>query len=218
MAITEKNKTDIIRRFIAVAVAAFLCWLFPLFHVVPLKMAVAEKTAGKFDATAFVEKFWIEKLLPAANTAVNAKGLLAAIQASPSNAKTNYSRSVGLSDSYFYFLHGEGKIVAVSDDTVSIVVTGNSTNVEITLQTGLIFGDAIRDGTGLLHASAYPNSQDFNDISAALNHEVETKVLPKLREQAKVGARISFAGCAEVNDESSDLHPLNLIPIETKSE
>ena len=61
-------------------------------------------------------------------------------------------------------------------------VTENSTNAEITLQTGLVFGDAIRDGTGLLNASDYPNSQDFNDISAALNHLVETRVLPDLRD------------------------------------
>jgi predicted lipoprotein len=208
----------VVRWFIAIAAIACVCRLFPLFHVVPLKMAAAEKIAEKFDATAFAENFWAEKILPAAGKAVSADVLIAAIQASPSNAKTNFSRSVGLSDSYFYFLRGEGKIIYVSDDAVSIAVTENSTNVEIVLQTGLVFGDAIRDGTGLLNTSDYPNSQDFNDISAALNHLVETKVLPQLREQAKVGAKISFAGCAEVDDESTDLKPLKVIPIQTKAE
>jgi predicted lipoprotein len=203
---------------IALAIFAVICWLIPLFHVVTLKTATAEKAAGKFDATAFAENFWAEKLLPAANKTVSANVLLSAIQANPSSAKTNYSRSVGLSDSYFYFFHGEGKIISVSDDAVSISVTENSTNVQIALQTGLVFGDAIRDGTGLLNASDYANSQDFNDISAALNHIVETRVLSKLREQAKVGAKISFAGCAEVDDESTDLKPLKVIPIQTKAE
>ena len=45
-----------------------------------------------------------------------------------------------------------------------------------------------------------------------------TRVLPKLREQAKVGANISFAGCAEVADESVDLKPLKVIPIQTGTE
>jgi len=208
----------VVRWFIAIVVIASVCWLFPLFHVVTLKTATAEKVAAKFDATAFAENFWTEKLLPAASKAVTADVLLAAIQAGPSNAKTNYSRSVGLSDSYFYFLRGAGKIIAVSDDSVSIAVAENSTNAEVALQSGLIFGDAVRDGTGLLNASDYPNSQDFNDISAALNHIVETKILPKLREQAKVGAKISFAGCAEVDDESTDLKPLKVIPIQTTTE
>jgi len=203
---------------IAIGICAIICWLFPLFHVVPLKTANAEKAAAKFDATAFAQNFWAEKLLPAADKAASADVLLAAIQANAAGAKTNYSRSVGLSDAYFYFLRGRGKVVSVSDDAVCITVTENSTNAEIALQTGLIFGDAIRDGTGLLSASDYPNSQDFNDISAALNHIVETKVLMDLRKQAKVGTTISFAGCAEVDDESSDLHPLKVIPIETKLE
>ena len=206
------------RWFIAIAIIASICWLFPLFHVVTLKTATTEKVAGKFDATVFAENFWAEKLLPAASKTVSADVLLSAIQANPSSAKTNYSRSVGLSDSYFYFLHGEGKIISVSDDAVSISVTENSTNVQIALQTGLVFGDAIRDGTSLLNVNDYPNSQDFNDISAALNHLVETRVLPKLREQAKVGAKLSFAGCAEVDDESTDLKPLKIIPIQTKVE
>jgi hypothetical protein len=38
-------------------------------------------------------------------------------------------------------------------------------------------------------------------------------VQPKLREQAKVGAVVRFVGCAEVNDEASDLMPLKVIPI-----
>jgi predicted lipoprotein len=125
---------------------------------------------------------------------------------------------VGLSDNYFYFFQGRGKVVSVSDDAVGIAVTPNSTNTEIALQTGLVFGDAIRDGTGLLNANDYPDSQDFNDISAALNHIVESQILPDLRKQAKVGATLSFAGCAEVDDESNDLHPLKLVPIEAKTE
>ena len=207
-----------VRWFIAITIIASVCWLFPLFHVVPLKTAAAEKATEKFDATSFAENFWTEKLLPAAHKAVGADVLLTAIQKNSANAKTNFSRSVGLSDSYFYFLRGDGKIISVSDDAMAIAVTENSTNADVALQTGLVFGDAIRDGTGLLNASDYPNSQDFNDISAALNHIVETRVLPKLHEQAKVGAKISFAGCAEVDDESTDLKPLKVIPIQTKIE
>ena len=151
------------------------------------------------------------QLLPASSAAEDDDALAAA-------AKKKFSRSVGLSEGYFYFLRGEGKILSVSDDEVSIAVTDGSTNAEVSLQTGLVFGNALRDGTGLLSANDYPNSQDFNDISAALNHIVETKVLPKLRALAKVGAKISFVGCAEVDDESTDLKPLKVIPISTKAE
>ena len=206
----------------ALAIAAILagfaitCWLFPLFHVVPLKTAAAEKAAATFNATQFAEAFWTKQLLASPDQSVKAEVLLPAIQFDAATAKKKFSRSVGLSEGYFYFVSGSGRVVAVSDDEVSLAVTVGSTNAEVSLQTGLIFGNALRDGTGLLNASDYPNSQDFNDISAALNHLVETRVLPKLREQAKVGAKISFVGCAEVDDESTDLKPLKVMPIQTE--
>jgi len=123
---------------------------------------------------------------------------------------------VGLSEGYFYFVSGRGRVVTVADDEISLAVTEGGMAAEITLQTGLIFGNALRDGTGLLNPSDYPNSQDFNDISAALNHIAETRVLPKLREQAKVGATISFTGCAEVDDEAADLKPLKVVPVRSE--
>jgi len=206
----------VVRCLIAVAVISAIGWLFPLFHIVPLKTAAAEKAAATFNAPQFAGSFWISQLLPAIKKTVGAGTLLAAIHSDPATARKKFSRQVGLSESYFYFLSGTGRVVAVSDDEISLAIASGSTNVEVSLQTGLVFGDAIRDGTGLLDAGTYPNSQDFNDLSSALNHLVETRVLPPLRQQAKIGATISFAGCAEVDDESTDLQPLKVVPIEAR--
>ncbi len=207
-----------LRWLIAIVVIAVICWLFPLFHVVPLKTVEAKQAAAVFNPTGFAESFWTNQLASSFDNAVKADVLVAAIQTDPTVAKKKYSRSVGLSDTYFYFLSGTAQVVAVSDDAISLALTPGSTNVDITLQTGLVFGDTIRDGTGLLNASDYPNSQDFNDISAALNHIVETRVLPSLKEKPKVGAKISFTGCAEVDDETSDLKPLKVILIQTEKQ
>jgi predicted lipoprotein len=207
-----------VRWSIAILIFAGLCWFFPLFHVVPLQTAKAAKAAATFNPTQAAETFWTNQLLPAIDKTVKADVLLAAIQSDPAAAKKKFSRQVGLTETYFYFLSGTGRVVSVSDEEISLAVTPGITNAEISLQAGLIFGDAIRDGTGLLNESAYPNSQDFNDVSAALNHIVETRVLPGLHQQAKIGAKISFAGCAEVDDEHMDLKPLKVIPIQTKSE
>jgi predicted lipoprotein len=201
---------------VGIVITACICWLFPLFHVVSLKTATAEKAAATFNATQFAETFWAKQLPTSLDKAVKADVLLPAIQSDAAAAKQKFSRSVGLSEGYFYFVSGSGRVVTVSDDEVSLAVTDGSTNAEVSLQTGLIFGNALRDATGLLNASDYPNSQDFNDISAALNHIVETRVLPKLRDQAKVGVKISFVGCAAVDDESTDLKPLKVIPIQAE--
>jgi len=205
------------RWLIAIIVAAGICWLFPLFHVVSLKTATAEKTATIFNPATFAGTFWTNQLLPALAKTVPAQVLLPAIQKNSATARTNYARLADMSGNYFYFLSGTGRVLTASDDEVTLAITEGSTNAEVSLQTGLIFGNALRDGTGLLNVNNYPNSQDFNGISEALNHLVETQVLPGLHEQAKVGKVISFAGCAEVDDESSDLKPLKVIPIQTKT-
>ena len=202
---------------IAVAVVASLCGLFPLFHIVPLERAAKEKAAATFDPKAFAEKFWGEQLLTSLDKAVKAEVLLPAIQSNAAEAKRKFSRSVGVSESYTYFISGKGRVMAVSDDEVSLAATEGATNVEISLQVGLLFSNAVRDGTGLLSVNDYPNSQDFNAISEALNRIIEERVLPKLRKTAKVGAMISFVGCAEVNDEFTDLKPLKVIPLKTEA-
>lgn len=202
-----------VRWIVGIALAAAICWRFPLFHVVPLKTVTAEKLAATFNPTQFAELFWTNQLPAAFDKAVKADVLLPAIQSDAAAAKKKFARSLGLSDGYFYFVSGTGRVLAVTDDEVSLVVTTGASQPEVTLQTGLLFGNTVRDGTGLLNVNDYPDSQNFNDISAALNHLVETRVLPDLRARAKIGATISFVGCAEVADEATDLKPLKVIPL-----
>jgi predicted lipoprotein len=198
---------------IAAGVVTGVCWFFPLFHIVPLERATTERASTVFSSKEFAEKFWNEQLLKSLDKATTAEVLLAAIQTNAGDAKKKFSRSVGVSESYTYFLSGKGRVLAANDDEISLAVTEGTTSPEISLQIGLLFGNAVRDGTGLLNVNDYPNSQDFNGISEALNHIIETRVQPKLREQAKVGAVVRFVGCAEVNDEANDLMPLKVIPI-----
>ncbi|HTR42574.1 MAG TPA: DUF2291 family protein [Pseudomonadales bacterium] len=206
--------------FIAAVLILFgiVCRFFPLFHVVALKRAETEKNAGVFNAAKFADDFWSEKLLKSFDHAVDAKELLAAIQANPADAQKKYARSLSLGGGYFYYLRGEGRVLATNDSSLSLAINTGGTNTEVALQTGMIFGNAVRDGTGLLNASDYPNLQDFNSISAELNKLVEARVLPELRAHARIGSTISFIGCAEVDDESTDLNPLQVVPIQAQIE
>jgi predicted lipoprotein len=195
-----------------------VCKFFPLFQVVSLQRAETEKSAGTFDAVKFADDFWSEKLLKSFDHTVDAKELLAAINASPGDAQKKYAHTLSLGGGYFYYLRGEGRIVATNNDGVSLVINGKGTNADVVLETGMIFGNVVRDGTGLLHASDYSNLQDFNNISAELNKSVESHVLPKLRADAYIGAMIKFVGCAEVDDETTDLHPLQVVPVQAEIE
>lgn len=202
----------------AFVVLGGLCWAFPPFHVRSLKQVREARASAQFNATHFVGQFWSEKLLPAAQQAADAAKVVEAIAAEPQKVREQFGRTVGLSSSYFLFLRGTGRVVSADADHVGLSLKPEGSEAELVVPLGLVFGNAVRDGTGLLNSSTYPNAQAFNDIAARLNNIVETKVLPELRRTATLGKRVQFVGCVEVADEEADLKPLKLVPLSVKVE
>ncbi len=199
---------------LVVTVAVVVMWLtFPPFHVRSLKLMREARGDQQLDAAEFAFRFWNEQLLPAAETAADAAAVLEAIASAPQTAREQFGRTVGVADSYFLFVRGSGTVVSADENSVGLSLQADSDEPQIAIELGFVFGNAVRDATGLIDASSYPNAQEFNDISAALNGMVETNVLPRLRQLARVGTRIRFAGCAEVGDEELDLKPLKLVPV-----
>jgi predicted lipoprotein len=191
--------------------AAVLVYFFPLFHVVPLRQAGQPAAGAAFDPVAFVDRFWTERLIPGAARAVDAAELAAAVQQDRQSARRTYGRSVGLGGVYYYFLAGTGRVVSVEKDSVRLSLRDGQPQMQVSLETGNVFGNAVRDGTGL-NVNDFPNSQDFNAVSSEINRRIERQVLPELRKRAAVGATVRFVGCAEITDEDTDLHPLRIVP------
>lgn len=202
---------------IAIAVGtAVLLYFLPLFRIVPLGQERAEQqgtaTAAKFDPVAFVESFWTERLIPSSSKAVDATALIAAIKQDSKAARDKYGRSLGLSDTYLYCLSGTGRVVSVGKNSIGLSVGNSDSQTDVRLETGILFGNAVRDGSGLLDVNDFTNSQDFNAISTEINRRIEAQVLPKLRDAATVGKTIRFVGCAQITDEGTDLSPLRVVP------
>jgi predicted lipoprotein len=197
---------------VTAAGAVVLVYFFPLFHVVPLGNAGRHEVGSAFDTVAFVDRFWAERLIPGAARAVDAAELVAAVQRDRQSARRAHGRSVGLGGVYYYFVAGIGRVVSVENDSLRLSLRDGQSQVQVSLETGNIFGNAVRDGTGLLNINDFPNSQDFNAVSSEINRRIEKRVLPELRKLAAVGATIRFVGCAEITDEDMDLNPLRIVP------
>jgi predicted lipoprotein len=189
-----------------------LLYYLPLFRVVSLEQAAVRNGDEPFEAAAFVDRFWTERLIPGSETAVDAAVLVAAIERDREAARQTYGRSVGLGSVYYYFVAGSGRVVSVEKDSVGLSLGDDQDDVHVSLAIGNIFGNAVRDGTGLLDVNDFANSQDFNALSSEINRRIEVRVLPALRENATVGAKVRFAGCAEIVDEDWDLEPLQIVP------
>ena len=199
---------------VGLLIVAVLLWRFPLVRVVSLKEAKAREVVA-FDAEAFARDFWAAKLLPATAKATELTELLAALAKDPAAARKQFGRSLGMSSTTAVFVRGAGRVTAIEEDFVRVAVSGAPEGTEVLLATGLLFGNAVRDGTGLLDVSAYADSQDFNKLSTALNTIVETTVSPALREQAKVGRELRFAGCLELEEDAGAAN-VPIVPVKVE--
>ena len=94
-----------------------------------------------------------------------------------------------------------------------VTTSGRSSKSDVILVTANVFGNAIRNATGLLDVNQFANSQDFNNLSHELNMLAESKVLSPFREAVSLGAKVEFIGCAEIEDEDRDLDPLKIVPV-----
>jgi len=204
---------------VAVLVAVALAlWRYPPIRVVSLADANAAAVAQAFDAEAFAGKLWDDQLPAAFAQAADAGKVVAAIRADAKVAKEEFGRSVGLSRGYFYFLAGVGEIVSVETNKVGVALEAGSSEADFVLVAGPVFGNAVRDATGLVNASDFINSQDFNGIAQELNRRVEAQVIPELVAEAKAGRRVRFVGCVEVRNEPGDLRPLKVVPVSVQFE
>jgi predicted lipoprotein len=206
----------LVRWILILLASGALLYLIPPFRVVSLNTARQQTAAAGFDAAAFVEQFWNNQLLPAAHHAPQARPLLDALLQDPETALSQHGRRLGLGRTHYCLIAGTGRVLAVSPNSISLALDADGTSPEILLETGPIFGNAIRDGTGLVDVSQFPNSRDFNAISSEINRRVEQFVLPALRAQASTGTMLRFVGCAEITDPSTDLLPLRVVPFLTE--
>lgn len=184
-----------------VAVLAFgaLFWIYPPFHIVKTGHASGAKsgqsTGEAFDAAAVAAKAWSNDFQAAAKQASPLDAVVTAIQHDPTGARSKYARAAGLGTVY-YFVRGQGKVVSREGNRLRLALDADPTLL-VELRIGPVFGNTVRDGSGLFDLNSFPGLQEFNALAAELNALVEKNVLPALVEKAQVGSVITFAGCAE---------------------
>lgn len=206
------QRTRILKWLTGVVGVAVVLWFVPLFHVVPLQTARDQAALGEFDAAAYVDRFWDGTLRESAQRAPDAIELLLALRRDFAGAADRLGHRLGLGGKISFLVSGAGRIVEVDGRKVMIALRADSP-AEIVIRTGPVFGNAIRDGSGLFDVSEFANVQHFNAISAEINRRVEARVLPALEAHAEVGTAIRFAGGVEVTDSGAVPALLNVVPL-----
>ena len=122
-------------------------------------------------------------------------------------------KKLGVSNYRYFMLLGEGKVVEIGEENVKVDLLGVE-NATLRIATDFIFGNALRDASGLVSISDYANTMDFNNISVEMNRIVINEVIPPFVGQVEIGQTISFKGAIRINIEERNWDDLRLIPVE----
>ena len=174
------------------------------------EVKITSGSTSKFDPVAYAQTFWTTKLLPATLSATDFSTLITLLKTDKEKAIDMYSHALGIGNIRYFLVKGEGKLTAIGDNDVTISLPTGET---VKLATEYIFGNAVRDASGLIKITEFDNTMDLNNVSAELNAVIRKKVVPPFRASAKVGDTVKFVGAIELNKEHLHLDDLELIPI-----
>lgn len=181
------------------------------YHSVYFEKLDQRKTeaAPDFDAEAYAREYLEKELPPVLEQAVPLGELLKLLQSDRKTAFEQYSHALGIGNIRFFLVKGEGMISAVEENHALVAVPGGTARIA----TEYVFGNAIRDASGLIGMDEFDNTVELNDVSAAINKLIREEVLPPFKKQAAPGRKVSFTGALELNRAYPDLEGAEIIPV-----
>jgi predicted lipoprotein len=195
---------------IALAVPVVIFFSLKIENLEEYKAANFKET---FDATIYAQKIWDEKIPHASENAVEISDLISLLRTVPDDAFNKFGHVLGISKTHYFMLKGKGTIESVEEEFLRVKTSNNES---IQIATDFIFGNAVRDGSGLVSINEFLNMTDFNNVSVSINKLVKEKVVSKLKIAAMPGMTIEFVGATEINEENIDLQNIRIIPVSAK--
>ena len=186
--------------------------VFTLYHSVyfqPLDEKLASSTEKAFDATVFVEDLWENSLLKAYDSSVAYSQLMQELANDPEKAFELYSNALGVGNIAYFRVKGSGSIDEINENNVLLRVQDYLLEIE----TEFIFGNAVRDASGLIKLNDFDKTSDVNAISESINAKIRKEVIPGFKEKLIPAQTITFKGAIELNKAHLDLRLPELIPV-----
>jgi predicted lipoprotein len=164
-----------------------------------------------FDIETYVTNLWENHLPERIEKALEISTLLRMLEDDPDKAFEDHSVSLGISNTHYFFTRGGGLIEIKGEEYVTIVTDNN---IPVQIETVYIFGNAIREGSGLVNIDDFLNMMDFNMVSVYLNRKARAKIVDPFRNKAEPGMRLEFTGAVEINRLEMPTGPLRVIPVQ----
>jgi predicted lipoprotein len=167
-----------------------------------------------FDAPAFARSFFDNELIPRLDSAVELHTLLVLLNENPEQAFEDYSHSLAIGNVRYFLVRGEGAISSIGENTINVALKNDVTDTVIPVTTEFVYGNAIRDASGLINLSDFDNTADVNQISEEINNIVRKEVLAAFTAKANIGDGVKFVGAIELNRAHMDISSIEVVPVQ----
>jgi len=174
----------------------------------------AAKAATLFHASQYAQAFWNDKLIPHLDKAIDIVHLTNQLSTDTAKTFDTYSHALGIGNLRYFLVKGKGIITSINENDVSVLPDSSKQSIKIA--TEYIFGNAVRDATGLININEFNNTMDFNNVSAEINKIIRETILPSFKSTVRKENKVEFVGAIELNKEHLDLSRIEVIPVQIK--
>ncbi|TDD93481.1 DUF2291 family protein [Flavobacterium cellulosilyticum] len=178
------------------------------------KKLSAVKNAQKenFDFKAFVDSIYFKGILKSKKN-IALTDLISLVQTNSEMAFKEHGNRLGIGNSAFFMIESTGKIFDIKDGVYTIA---DKKNGIIYIDTKYIFGNAIRDASGLVKLTDFKTNSQFNKVSESLNDIIRNEVIPKAIKTIKIGDSIAFSGAIKLRKNQNLFKDIIVIPSQIK--
>lgn len=170
---------------------------------------------GKFNAEEYTRNFWDKKLMPSVNKAIEIKELIQLLKAKPEEAFKKHAHALGIGNLQYFMVKGEGQVSSINENDVELALNGGQ-NQRVRIAIEYVYGNAVRDASGLLNMNAFDNTAEFNEVSAGINTIIRSEVLPSFKKEVAVNYNVQFVGAIELNQKFLKLEDIEVTPVQLK--
>ncbi|MEL1253636.1 DUF2291 family protein [Flavobacterium sp. DGU38] len=196
-----------------VYILAFLIIAILGYNSVYFKKLSDIKKAKKesFDFKTFADSIYYKGILKSKKT-IALTDLITSIKTNQEAAFTKHGNRLGIGNSAYFMIKSTGKIIDIKDGIYTIA---DEKNGVVFIDTKYIFGNDLRDASGLVKLTDFKTNAQFNKVSENLNEIVRNEI-PKQTKNVKIGDSISFSGAVKLNKKQTLFTDLLIIPSQIK--
>lgn len=190
------------------------------YHSVYFKKLDEVKNAAevsKFDAVKFAANYY-GSVVPLAEKSIGVNSLITNLRTDAGKTFETYSNALGIGNIRYFLVQGTGTIQSINENNVAVLVKDSGRENRVQIATEFVFGNAIRDASGLIKIEAFSSTTDLNNVSGEINKIIRTKVLPPFKDSVKAGEVIHFTGAIEMNKKFPNMDDIEVLPITLKRE